>query len=330
MAAQQKRLIYIYNRLLEGNSYTVNELMDLAASGLDDYGVSKRTLQRDMRLLGEIDPNIIYSKDGAEFTWKYQRIGRSISPNVSLSSNEVLSLHILKAHLKNIKGTSLQEEIDMLYRRLDLIAPADVVNTDSLFLDKNIGQYDYSGKENLIKKVIKYITAGQWLDIQYKSLRKGTEKIIQVLLRTIFTYQGNLYVIGYIPKHKEHAPFVLQNITKMEPTDFKLAKVPDFNYEEWAKNRFGVFHSEPVNVKLRIEKDFSHYFENRFWHSTQNFDTAADGSLLLYMKVPLSPEFISWIMSWGEAIKVVKPDELIEQVIAKHTAALSNYKEKGA
>ncbi len=38
------------------------------------------------------------------------------------------------------------------------------------------------------------------------------------------------------------------------------------------------------------------------------------GDLLLTLQVPLSPELITWILGWHEAITVLAPDTLIEEI----------------
>ncbi len=43
------------------------------------------------------------------------------------------------------------------------------------------------------------------------------------------------------------------------------------------------------------------------------------------MRVPLVDDFISWIMSWGEAITVVKPKELIKILNLNLHNTLKNY-----
>ncbi|ROL61786.1 WYL domain-containing protein, partial [Bacteroidetes/Chlorobi group bacterium ChocPot_Mid] len=64
---------------------------------------------------------------------------------------------------------------------------------------------------------------------------------------------------------------------------------------------------------------------NRSFHQTQKFSKDANGNLLIEMRVPLVDDFISWIMSWGEAITVVKPKELIKILNLNLHNTLKNY-----
>ena len=47
--------------------------------------------------------------------------------------------------------------------------------------------------------------------------------------------------------------------------------------------------------------------------------------MILEMRVPLVPDFIAWVMSWGEVITVLKPDELKKKINLKLRTMLKNY-----
>jgi predicted DNA-binding transcriptional regulator YafY len=41
--------------------------------------------------------------------------------------------------------------------------------------------------------------------------------------------------------------------------------------------------------------------------------------------VPIVPDFTAWLMSWGDAIKILKPKELIINLKRKYQSALDLY-----
>ena len=77
---------------------------------------------------------------------------------------------------------------------------------------------------------------------------------------------------------------------------------------------FGVFEGEAVTVRLRIARAYAVYFVNRSWHPSQKTEVNHRGELLLTLQVPLSPELITWILGWHEAITALSPDTLIEEI----------------
>jgi predicted DNA-binding transcriptional regulator YafY len=69
-----------------------------------------------------------------------------------------------------------------------------------------------------------------------------------------------------------------------------------------------------------------HYFQNRQWHQSQRQTIDPEtGDMIMELYVPLGPDFISWILSWHDAIKVIKPVELIDKVKARLRATLYSY-----
>ena len=56
------------------------------------------------------------------------------------------------------------------------------------------------------------------------------------------------------------------------------------------------------------------------------YTTKKDGTLLIKMEAPISPELVTWILGWHTAIKVTKPGSLIEDITQKLEETLKMYK----
>jgi predicted DNA-binding transcriptional regulator YafY len=177
-----------------------------------------------------------------------------------------------------------------------------------------------------LSKIIDAIVNQKWLNIDYNTSSKGVINKILVNLRCLFTYSGALYAVAYVPKHDTHIALALHNITQIEEADNKKRNLPEFNFKEWTKYRFGVFYGEPKRVILNIKKEFKHFFINRKWHQSQVMKEEDDGSLTLEMKVPLGPDFIGWLLGWSNAIIIKKPKELKKTIIEKIKQSIENYK----
>jgi predicted DNA-binding transcriptional regulator YafY len=50
-----------------------------------------------------------------------------------------------------------------------------------------------------------------------------------------------------------------------------------------------------------------------------------DGSMILTMEVPLSPELFTWIIGWHEGIKVISPDRLADGILIKLKMVIKMY-----
>lgn len=320
---QARRVIYITDQLLSGKKLTVNSLHEHFTREYPT--LTKRTLQRDMVLIGEILPLLESEKKGREYVWFYPKSALTGSPKSYLTINEILSLYFLKAYLKLFTGTMIQEHADILIEKIEEMAPDDIIPKESFFGDKNIGFYDYSHYDPTIRKIIRLIREKKLADIEYINHTTNSNNIIQGVFLMIFTYSEMLYVVLYNPKYDSHLALSIHNIIEINEHNEEFKNLPEFDFNSWSKERFGVFWGEPVKVEIEIRSDVKHYFENRFWHHSQKLVKMKNGNVILKMDVPIVPDFTAWLMSWGDSIKILKPKELIIKLKRKYQSALDLY-----
>ncbi len=328
MADQPKRVLYIYHKLQSGRRYTSFELKDMIAEDLDNT-VSLRTIQRDLRILYESVPSISMFEEGTDVYWGTQREYRNPIGSIRIQSNELLSYYVLKAHLKVFQGTYIEDDLKELTEKIEDIAPSNIILEDALFWDQNIGQFDYTQYAPQIKAIINHIVEKNVLLVEYNTSGLGKINKLTVILRTIFTYNGFLYVIAYVPNHNTDIALTIQNIESMAVIEDLNIQVPPFSFKEWTKSRFGVYFGKPEFIRLLIKKEFNKFFENRKWHQTQETYLDSSGNLILEMRAPITIDLISWIMSWSYVIEVLKPKKLRKEIIKTINLMLFNYQDDG-
>lgn len=79
----------------------------------------------------------------------------------------------------------------------------------------------------------------------------------------------------------------------------------------YSKTLFGMFGGEKVTVTLEAENRFVGILIDRFGKDI-TICKVDDGHFRTFVDVVPSEIFISWIMSFGEAIRIVAPDEVVE------------------
>ncbi len=323
MPGQAHRIIYMYRKFLEGEVLTSMQLQDMISEEIEI--VSIRTIQRDLRLLQKIEPSLVGKAKGKEIIWSIPKEFRIPKQIVRFETDELLAFHFLKAHLKTFRGTIIEEDAKKLYKKLEKLAPQEVVLDETIYWDQNVGYYDYSKINNIVADVIRATASKNWYSVTYSAPKNAQSKEFIVRFETIFSYLGMLYVVAYMPKHKIHASLAVHNILNIEEAKDFLGVAPPFNFREWSIYRFGVFSGEIHNVKLLIKSEFKHFFLNRKWHVTQIEKIDSDGNMILEMKVPVGVDLINWILSWSDAIIVLEPQELVKKVINRLHQALSSY-----
>lgn len=323
-AKQARRVAFMFKELINGKRFTTSQMRDAL---VEKFGpIDLRSVQRDLKLLCEEIEIIEPLQEGRKNIWHIPAIIRRSYCAFRVESNELLSFHVLKAHLKTFKGTMIADEVKKLSEKLDSITPGLAFSEDSLYWDQNIGQYDYTEFDNIIKTIIESIVQKKWVEVEYNTGHRGNIKSYTVMPRKMFTYAGSLYVAAFVPYYKTHIAMSIQNFEGIKYTiPDKIYAVPKFNFKQWQKGRFGVFWGKSRKVELKIMAHYKHYFESRTWHRTQKISYDNMDNMIIKMRVPISPDFISWILSWGEVITVIKPVDLIKEINYKLNITLKNY-----
>lgn len=126
---------------------------------------------------------------------------------------------------------------------------------------------------------------------------------------------GNYYMVAY---DSEYGGMKHYRIDKMERTQLLKAhrdgreEGEELDISAYAKRMFGMFSGEETLVTLRAENRLSGVMMDRFGRDVTYFKTD-DAHFELNVKVSVSPQFLGWIMSFGKALTIVGPHEVVEK-----------------
>lgn len=291
-----------------------------------------RTIQRDIEIIQESGiPIEIIQGEGKEILYGFSRDYRKmVLP--SIQKNELISMYAVKSYLKQFSNISIGKYIQSVIEKLEKIAPGEIFIdyesvddiSNNFVINHEYGIRDYSIYNDTINKLVNCIISKQWCEITYKSLTDNKTRTYIVFPERIFSFNSLLYLIVYFPKYKEHLALAIHRIEKICIVECNN-EIPLFDLTEFKKKRFGVFIGEIKHVKLLIKPEYSKWFIERSWHQTAQIVDKGNGFLQIDMDVPLSPDFISWIMAWHEGVKVIEPEELILIIKTKLINALEQY-----
>ncbi len=319
LSPQILRILSIINFLNKPGKHTTAEILNAVKGNSEINNVSLRQIQRDLSVL---EAGNVIERDDNERTvyWNIRKEHRNILPT-TFNQDELLSLHTLKSYLQQFKGSVIDKQVTTLLNKLDTKAKGTVV---SLTLEHNFGRYVYPNNNEILNTVIQFVIENCWVDIEYRN-SIGNSKKFPVKLYRIFGFNGELYVAAFQAKHRNYLALALRNIISVHHAD---ADYPEhiFNEAEFTKNRFGVFHGEPVKVRLTIKKEMTSFFTNRTWHPTQQFTNKPNGDVQLTLHVPLSPDLVTWILGWSQFIRVQSPKKLKAEVLTCLQKGMENNK----
>ena len=118
---------------------------------------------------------------------------------------------------------------------------------------------------------------------------------------------------------------------KIELTDNKRAGTDEFekiNLAEYSQSTFGMFAGEKVMVTLSVDNSLVGVIADRFGKNI--FITADEENknhFLARVIVNISEQFYGWLFALGDKVKIVSPDEIVND-FNEHLRKVSNlYKE---
>ena len=170
---------------------------------------------------------------------------------------------------------------------------------------------------------VKAIRDKKLMDIEYRSAKTGRLQWRTVTPVTFYNAGKTHYLIGM--HHTTPKMYTLERIN-----DFRFTQQPSPVKEipalsELFKYSWGSFTGGAVTqVRLLFNEDLEQYMSEKFWVENQEVKNTENG-FEVTMRVKLSNELVAWIMGWGDAVQVLEPKELKEQVIDKAHAILRKY-----
>ena len=327
---QINRIIKILELFSNGRRLSIKEIHSYFGET-----VSMRSIHRDIQAIQEAGIPLKYKKnEHNEHSWFFPSSYKNmVSPVVH--GNELLSIYILKSYLKLFVNTFIDKEINSLQDKIEELAPGDLYmefepisrQKDALFWDQSFGDYDYSESSSILTDITSLMVKKKWVALTYQSLSDNKLRHYDIYLHRLFAFNGVLYVAVYFPKYGDFLALAVHQIKSVKEAGRQDYRTPEFNIAAFKHNRFGVYSGPLEKVELSIRRDYAKWFINRRWHPSQKLSENSDGTLLLTMKVPISRDFITWVLGWHDGIKVIKPQSLIEALKEKLSSTLALYEQ---
>ena len=126
----------------------------------------------------------------------------------------------------------------------------------------------------------------------------------------------NYYLIAFdseADKIKHYRVDKMRGIEILEEKREGRAHFEEFDMATYARINFGMFGGKEVKVKLRFKNDLVGVLLDRFGKDITIRRTGDEEWAEANVDVALSEQFLGWIFSFGNAIKIVGPDEVVER-----------------
>jgi predicted DNA-binding transcriptional regulator YafY len=292
-----KRQLLIIKKLRQVKRATFAEIADYLAreselDGFYDFNISKRTFARDLDDIATL--YAIYIK--FDFSGKVYFIEEEFEPEVS----------------------------DRMFEAFDVYNALNVKEQMSQFI--YLEQRRPQGTENLYG-LLHAIKNKRQIRFQYTKYYKDhpEDRTVEPLAIKEFKYRW--YLLAKDIYDARIKCFALDRLADLQITDAQFEN-KDANWHKQFDHCFGIIApnaDEPSEVILSFDPFQGKYIKSLPLHATQEIILDDDDELRIRLTVYLTHDFLMELLSCGDTVKVLQPQQLIDKLKEVYESVLEKY-----
>jgi len=185
-------------------------------------------------------------------------------------------------------------------------------------------------RQQMLRLLNRALLEGRKLEIVYETAsRDGAISSRIVHPYHVMPYVRSWQLIAYCEKRQDILMFKVDRIHKaiLLGTTFEMDE--NFDPESYIGNVWGVIRGEGLvaeEIVLLFEADAGRWVAEEFWHNSQRVEKFDDGRVIFRLTIPVTSEFVNWLLYYGSRVEVLEPQHLREKVGEEHTAASLRYR----
>lgn len=310
-AKRLNEMIMMVNRM---KRFTVKELAD-------EFGVSKRTILRDLQELSEMGVPL-YSEVGPH--GGYQVLNERILPPIAFSEDEAVSIFFALDALRHYISLPFTSEYESIKKKFYLNLSGDIRDTIDKMKDRvEFVSLQQQKESPFLKELLNTSIKQKVITISYETNGKISNRSIQPI--GVYASEGKWYCPSYCFSSKDYRVFRcdrIKSVKQDENTDpIDLSRIH-------LKNRYSTLnaHTETIELHVELTSRGVEKYQLAKWPNTQ-VNKRKDGSG--FVKGTISKQdinfFSDYFLSFGEEAMIKEPIELIECTKDKLNKILTQY-----
>jgi len=252
--------------------------------------------------------------------WKFVE-GYKVSTPLPLTLTELLAVYFSRDLLKPLAGTLFEDSVESFYGKINALLPPEgrayLEQLQGLIATNPRGFKDYRQQRRLLEALTNAARERRTITVRYFSFARERETTRRLDPYRLWYHGGGLYVVGYCHTRKDVRTFAVERIRRLELTRRSFSVRPDFDFEAYTRDSFGLMRDEVVTVRIRFRRDQAKYVRERVWHPSQTFEDHPDGSLTITFRVGGTVEVKRWILGFGAGAEVLEPASLRREIAAE-------------
>ena len=288
------------------------------------FQISRRTAERLKDAVAEIFPGLEQSNPG-ETPKRWRLPPRTLNSLITVEATELAALEnsIESAARQGLQH--LAENLESLRDKVRAIANPPSLRAaepDLEALSEAQGIAARPGprphiERKIMERLREAILGCYRVRLHYKS--RGTGMISRQLVCPYgFLYGNRHYLVAYSLNRMvlDYRLFSLSNISRVEMTEVRFERRPDFSMEKYLERSFGVFQEEPFEVAWKFSPEAAPDAREFNFHPTQRLEELNDGSLIVRFVAGGALEMSWHLYTWGAHVEVLEPEDFWEMIDA--------------
>jgi predicted DNA-binding transcriptional regulator YafY len=277
-------------------------------------GASRSTFFRDLQALQHAGVPIEL-RDG-----RYLFLNAPAVPPLSLTAEQLASLHLARLQLVPLGGSLLLQELDRFLGSLHISGGRRSTQTSFRFMEPRRPP----PAPKVVRAIEKALSAKRLLWIEYRAATRGgavTRVHIEPLVVSVA--DADPYVSALCVARNAERTYKLNRIQSVEVTTQRATRRRKQATSPFAQ-AVKAWSGAPRVIKVRLDAEVA-WRAREYALPRQTEHSTPDGSVVVCAEVAGLVEVRSWILAWGAAAEVLEPDELRNAVRAELAQALRKY-----
>lgn len=300
------------------------------------FSVGKRTIERDLQALSRIFPLLLDDRE-KPYGWSWAQDAAAFDVP-GLGTNEALAFMMVETYLGPLMPSSVLDQLAPYFRmaeqRLDTLVGHSSLSawlkkvkviepTQPLLAPAINRQVEAVVQEGLL--------LNQKCQISYRRKDESAPESYSINPLGLVQRGKLMYLVCTIKTYQDLRILALHRIQVAELLDTKATKPSGFDLDNYlASGAFGWGVGESIKLKVLFDPvAVSHLYETPL-SADQRITPQSDGRLQVTATVSDGKQLLWWLFGFGQAVEVVAPKALREEVAHQLKAASERYKDVAA
>lgn len=323
---QKQKLLYLYKILFENTDEEHPMTLADFIQELGRYGISaeRKSLYADLQLLSDMGVDVVSEKRERFVYYIGQRRFQTAELKLLVDCIQASKFITPKKSMEligKLEGLTSRHLAGQLRRQVYIADRVKAFN-ETIYYNVDFLHHAVSNCRKVRFHYYQYITG------RLKKL-KNDGAFYTVSPYGLVYSDDNYYLVGHYPKHAGLSHFRVDRMADIAVLE-ERAERPDtavggaFNMAEYTKKLFGMYHGETQMVQLLCPERLLHVVIDKFGEDVF-LRAEADGNFIATVRVDVSPAFFGWLMTLGDAVRILSPPSVVQQWQAQLRCILKLY-----